>query len=336
MILDHFYGGTVTSTDELEPRPAGAPHRPRRPGPDPLHHRRRHADLGRRLPARAPAVRIQSPGRRRPVPALHRRLVRRPWRKWDRTMTSNGIRAKPVVTKAGSGAHAPGEPRPRRRHPLLPGRHHRHPLGRARSAPSTRWTPRRWSARSIAREMSPSWGDSGGGGGMNALRAQAVAARSYVIARRRPVGRARDHLRQHDLPGVPGLRHPPALRARACHQGGGRPAPTRRPTETTKQIRRFLDGRVARTEFSSSSGGYTAGGDFPAVPDDGDDTSINPNHDWSVTVDREALEDVYSFVVGRDLGDVQLGRGVVPQRARLLRWPGVDGQGRLRRGRHHR
>ena len=88
-------------------------------------------------------------------------------------------------------------------------------------------------------------------------------------------------------------------------------APTTATAETTKKIRRFLDGRVARTEFSSSSGGYTAGGDFPAVPDAGDDMSINPNHDWSVTVDREPLEDVYSFVVGRDLGDVQVGRGVV-------------------------
>jgi peptidoglycan hydrolase-like amidase len=74
---------------------------------------------------------------------------------------------------------------------------------------------------------------------------------------------------------------------------------------TSKQIRRHLTGEVARTEFSSSSGGYTAGGDFPAVQDVGDDVSLNPNHDWRVSIDREQLENVYAFLSGDDVGDVQ-------------------------------
>ena len=48
-------------------------------------------------------------------------------------------------------------------------------------------------------------------------------------------------------------------------------------------------GAVARTEFSSSSGGYTldaaALGGFPAVPDQGDATAANPNKTWNVTLD---------------------------------------------------
>jgi peptidoglycan hydrolase-like amidase len=156
----------------------------------------------------------------------------------------------------------------------------------------------------IAREMAPSWGDSGGGKGMAALRAQAVAARSYVVAgdsRWGDLATTCDSTSCQVYEGY-GIRRPYEKRVIKVEDARTDTA----TAETTKKIRRFLDGRVARTEFSSSSGGYTAGGDFPAVPDAGDDTSINPNHDWSVTVGREALEDVYSFVVGRDLGDVQV------------------------------
>ncbi|MFT7599934.1 MAG: SpoIID/LytB domain protein [Acidimicrobiales bacterium] len=48
---------------------------------------------------------------------------------------------------------------------------------------------------------------------------------------------------------------------------------------------RVKDGAIARTEFSSSTGGYTAGGAFPSVVDDGDDVVSNPNHNWNTTVD---------------------------------------------------
>ena len=57
----------------------------------------------------------------------------------------------------------------------------------------------------VSREVSTSWGNAGGGAGMNALRAQAVAARSYCALAEplRGPGRLRDDLR---LDGVPGLR----------------------------------------------------------------------------------------------------------------------------------
>jgi hypothetical protein len=44
-----------------------------------------------------------------------------------------------------------------------------------------------------------------------------------------------------------------------------------------------------RTEFSSSSGGYTAGGVFPAVPDLGDATAGNPHHNWSEAINAGTL-----------------------------------------------
>lgn len=54
--------------------------------------------------------------------------------------------------------------------------------------------------------------------------------------------------------------------------------------------------QVAFTEFSSSTGGYTAGGAFPAVVDAGDATPSNPNHDWSVSVATSQVEQAFPSV----------------------------------------
>ncbi len=58
---------------------------------------------------------------------------------------------------------------------------------------------------------------------------------------------------------------------------------------TSGQVRRAGNGAISRTEFSSSSGGWTAGGVFPAVEDAGDNTAINPNRNWSVTFTQAQL-----------------------------------------------
>lgn len=62
----------------------------------------------------------------------------------------------------------------------------------------------------------------------------------------------------------------------------------------TAGVVRDRDGEVARTEFSSSTGGWTAGGVFPAVEDLGDAVERNPNHDWTVTLSVDAVEARYS------------------------------------------
>ena len=56
----------------------------------------------------------------------------------------------------------------------------------------------------------------------------------------------------------------------------------------------MLNGSIARTEFSSSTGGYTAGGTFPAVVDTYDGVCVtyacNPNHDWTSTLTLSQLQ----------------------------------------------
>ena len=54
--------------------------------------------------------------------------------------------------------------------------------------------------------------------------------------------------------------------------------------------------QVALTQFSSSSGGYTYGGAFPAVVDAGDSTPTNPNHNWSVSVPTSQVQAAYPSV----------------------------------------
>lgn len=133
----------------------------------------------------------------------------------------------------------------------------------------------------VPREVPSSWEPA-------ALQAQAVAARSYALSGdpRYGSGSFAD-----------------TCDTTRCQVYGGRYTQTAtggfKPTFTESTdaaidatagvVRLFADGSVARTEFSSSSGGYTldaeALGGFPAREDLGDSTAANPNHTWSVTLD---------------------------------------------------
>ena len=61
----------------------------------------------------------------------------------------------------------------------------------------------------------------------------------------------------------------------------------------------IMDGTnaIARAEYSASTGGYTAGGTFPAVIDQYDDVCIpyacNPNHDWTTTIPIANIEAMF-------------------------------------------
>ena len=125
----------------------------------------------------------------------------------------------------------------------------------------------------VPRESPASWGDAANGNGLNALMAQAVAARSYARAENRTA-------------------YAQTCDTTACQVYGGAgldgksledPRTDRAVAHTAGDVM-TLGGEVARTEFHSSSGGHTAGGAFPAVVDDGDVAS--PFHDWSVSVPR--------------------------------------------------
>ena len=152
----------------------------------------------------------------------------------------------------------------------------------------------------IPREIPASWADAGNGRGANALRAQAIAARSYALAgdtRFSPWATTCD--------------------STLCQVYGGYGTRARNATTIAKnedprsdlavlatrlQVRTFPNGTIARTEFSSSSGGFTAGGTFPVGRDDGDDTKLNPNHTWKATVGRTAIEAAFDKHEGKDLG----------------------------------
>ena len=141
----------------------------------------------------------------------------------------------------------------------------------------------------VPSESPASWGDLGGGAGIEALKAQAVAARSYVAAR-------------------PGNAYSKICDTTVCqvYRGQGvQDGSTYRDVEdprataavmATAGVVRSTGGNVASTEFSSSTGGYTAGGRFPAVPDDGDAVSLNPYHNWDVNVPVSTLEGAYPSI----------------------------------------
>jgi peptidoglycan hydrolase-like amidase len=130
----------------------------------------------------------------------------------------------------------------------------------------------------VPRESPASWASLGGGRGAQALRAQAVAARSYALASIRIVNVAR------------------TCDTTACQVYGGAGLLTGTTWTLTEDSRtdaaigatagvvRLKNGAPVRTEFSSSTGGYTAGGAFPAVADAGDSIAINPNHTWVTTL----------------------------------------------------
>lgn len=117
-----------------------------------------------------------------------------------------------------------------------------------------------------------------------ALQAQAVAARSYSMAENRyAYAKTCDTTSCQVYSGAAFgstlLEHPNTDAAIAA---------------TTGVIRRMAsDGSIARTEFSSSTGGWTAGGTFPSVIDEGDGIATNPHRNWTVNLDAAAVGAAY-------------------------------------------
>lgn len=129
----------------------------------------------------------------------------------------------------------------------------------------------------VPRESPASWGSAGGGRGMEALKSQAVAARSYALASRRTYSTTCDTTACQVYGGW--------FRSGAAGMDLLEDPRTNRAVDATKGlVRAWSSGRVARTEFSSSTGGFTVGGDFTPVRDSGDATSANPHRAWSQTI----------------------------------------------------
>jgi len=128
-------------------------------------------------------------------------------------------------------------------------------------------------------EVYPSWGDAAGGAGMNSLRAQAVAARSYARSQNR-------------------WSYAKTCDTSSCQVYGGTAnehVNTDRAISDTAGKVRLKNGEVVSTEFSASNGPRTAGGAYPAVDDPWDDQPGNPNHRWTRVIDADRIIDRYGL-----------------------------------------
>lgn len=140
----------------------------------------------------------------------------------------------------------------------------------------------------VPRESPAEWGQAAGGAGMNALRAQAVAARSYAATENRYAGLAR------------------TCDTQSCQVYGGamvrealntaplaleHPLTDQAITETTG-VAVLQNGNPVRTEFSATNGGRTAGGTFPVQADPGDAVTeqINSLFVWTRILSAKAIQ----------------------------------------------
>ena len=149
----------------------------------------------------------------------------------------------------------------------------------------------------IAMEMSPGWASAGGGKGAQALQAQAIAARSFALAHQwYTYADVCDMICQSYF-GV-AFKAPGATLRAVEH-----PATDAAVLATAGVVRRVgsTTGAIALTMFSASNGGYTAPGSgalqpFAAVPDEGDSTALNRNHNWTVSLTPAAISAKYPAI----------------------------------------
>jgi peptidoglycan hydrolase-like protein with peptidoglycan-binding domain len=144
----------------------------------------------------------------------------------------------------------------------------------------------------VPKEISASWAVAGGGRGAEAVRAQAVAARSYGVQQNR-------------------YTYATTCDTQSCQVYAGaatRPVASGTATlvedfrtdqailATAGTVRKWPSGAIVSTEFSASNGPRTAGGAFPPRDDaPGDGTSSNPNHRWTRILDADVLAARYGL-----------------------------------------
>ncbi len=149
----------------------------------------------------------------------------------------------------------------------------------------------------IGNEMPVVWGTLGSAGpqgqawGFQALEAQAIEARTYALA----VGNSYSFAQICDSDYCQvygGFNTGQASQARALIDAA--------QTDTAGQILKQSSGAPAFTQYSASDGGYTAGGDFPAVPDPYDAgcyaSICDPWDPWSQTVGLSSLQQAFANV----------------------------------------
>jgi len=143
----------------------------------------------------------------------------------------------------------------------------------------------------VAPSESPSsWASLGGAGpqaqswGFQQSEAQTVAARSYVEANPLGYGGYADTCDQ-TCQTYPGMRNETPTSVLAAQNTAG-------------QVMLNANNTVATTEYSASSGGWSAGAQFPAVVDAGDAVCVssgvcNPNHTWTASLSVTSIDAAY-------------------------------------------
>ena len=133
----------------------------------------------------------------------------------------------------------------------------------------------------IPREALASWGDADGGKGMAALQSQAVAARSYSAAQNRYSWAKTCDSQTCQVYDGAGLNGNWLEDSRT----------TTAVTSTTGKVLTNSSATIVSAEFSSSTGGWTAGGAFPAVQDLGD--TVSPYHNWSTSIPASTISQAF-------------------------------------------
>lgn len=153
----------------------------------------------------------------------------------------------------------------------------------------------------VPREASASWAGLGSGRGAQALRAQAVAARSYALSATYASYATTCDTTSCQVYNGAWTRSQSTGAVTSLEDSRTDAA----VSATAGLVRRTSSGAVARTEFSSSTGGWSAGGAFPAVQDEGDDTTYNPNRTWSTSF---TLTDVAARLGTGPISDIVVSR----------------------------
>ena len=140
----------------------------------------------------------------------------------------------------------------------------------------------------VPRESPALWGDWGGGAGINALRAQAVAARSYALAQNRysPYAKTCD---TDSCQVYGGAASRPNAAAAATNKEHANTDRAILDTARMIRVRNSAPTVPVSTEFSSSNGARTAGVNFPPVDDAGDQVDFNPFVRWTRVIDMAGL-----------------------------------------------
>ncbi|MGH9269914.1 MAG: SpoIID/LytB domain-containing protein [Ilumatobacteraceae bacterium] len=158
----------------------------------------------------------------------------------------------------------------------------------------------------LSREVSTSWGNAGGGAGMDALRAQSVAARSFALSQNRYPSYGAQTCDTTSCQVYGGAAHRATPTAAISQPGRFRICETGNDTfecantdrgivETAGVIRVWPNGNVVSTEYSASHGPYSAGGPFPSVDDTASDVPGNPSYQWTRSIDAAAIATRYQL-----------------------------------------